>query len=282
MAEPLTIVLAHGRAADLDIASTTSRLWEDAVRQGLRRIGSEYADSVEIRYAFFGGLWRRDAARAMPQFSDAGGRAYTVTLTPEPRVVPVEDGIVERGLGALGHFGASLLPDKALEALLARAIPDVFDYLDDAAWRRPTNAIVEKACRDAKAAVLVGFSMASIVGYDVLRNADPAFPVRAFVTCGSPIGLDPIHRRLRTSAGTPFPPNLDLWLNVWNEDDVATGVHGEELSRLFPGGTIQSAETVARTPSATNIFAAHNAIDYLSSLAMALAVHVSLATVAQR
>jgi hypothetical protein len=274
--KPIHIVLAHGRAADLEIAATASRLWTDALIQGLQRVGSEYADRVQVDYAFFGGLWRRDAGRAMPQYKDADGKPFTVALTPTPHVVPGKPGIVERGLGDIGRFAAKIAPDAAMEGLLSKAIPDVFDYLDDQERRDAANAIVAKACTDAGARVLVGFSMGTIVGYDVLRTAPAGFPVKAFVTCGSPIALEPIHKRLVPGGPTPFPPVIDLWLNIWNDDDVATGIHGEELAALFPGGTIQDAEAFGRAPSPTNIFAAHNAIDYLSSLAAGLAIHVAL------
>jgi hypothetical protein len=68
-------------------------------------------------------------------------------------------------------------------------------------------------------------------------------------------------------------------LNIWNEDDVATGIRGDQLAKLFPGGTIQNAQTWGRSPSAGNIAGAHNAIDYLSSIAMGLALHVALSDV---
>jgi hypothetical protein len=281
MATPLRVVLAHGRAADLEIAASMSRLWGDALLQGLQRVGSPYADRVEVAYAFFGGLWRRDADtdKPKPKFAGVDGEEYTVRLTPDAAVIPVTE--VEFGipLGPISRFVTKILPEKALEGLLATAIPDVFDYLDQATWRNAANTIVAKTCVDSGAKVLIGFSMGTIVGYDVLRSQGANLPVRAFLTCGSPIGMGPIHKRLAAAGGTPFPASIGQWLNIWNDDDAATGIHGDELAALFPGGVIQSAQTWAREASPTNPFAAHNAPDYLSSLAMGLALHVALSAV---
>jgi len=126
------------------------------------------------------------------------------------------------------------------------------------------------------------FADKAVVPYaiGVLRAAAGALALKAFLTCGSPIGMKPIHQRLLKDGPTPFPTGLDLWINVWNEDDVATGVRGEELAALFEGGEVQGVETVGREPSFTNPFAAHNAPDYLSSLTMGLALHAAIESTA--
>jgi hypothetical protein len=279
MSEPIRVVLAHGRAAELEIAATMSRLWGDAVLQGLQRVGSPYAGQVQIEYAFFGGLWRDDARPPMPVVTAPDGMSYTVQLSPEPAVIPAT---VAFGLpvGPIAKLFTTIAPDAALEGVLSRAIPDVFEYLEQPAWRDAANAIVAKACSTSGARVLIGFSMGTIVGYDVLRSAAGALPVKAFLTCGSPIGMKPIHERLLKTGPTPFPPGIGQWTNVWNEDDVATAVRGKELAALFGNGPIEDVETVGREPSLTNPFAAHNAPDYLSSLAMGLALPVAIESTA--
>lgn len=70
MAARPRIVLAHGRAAQFDIPDSTSRLWADALRLSLLRVGSKYADQVDVDYAYFGGFWRTDTKHASPRFRD--------------------------------------------------------------------------------------------------------------------------------------------------------------------------------------------------------------------
>lgn len=178
MADRPRIVLAHGRAAQFDIPDSTSRLWADALRLSLLRVGSKYADQVDVDYAYFGGFWRTDTKHASPRFRDSKGRRYRVELEPAPRIV-----------------------------------------------------------------------------------VEPAPPGGAGGT-------------------TPFPPNLALWLNLWSDSDAATGVHGDPMSAMFPstppGRAIQHGQNWGRTAEATNPFVAHDPLDYLSSLAMGVALHAAL------
>jgi hypothetical protein len=282
MTERQRIVLVHGRAAQFDIADSTSRLWADAIALALLRVGSEFAGKVDVRYAYFGGFWRPDAAQPSPHFADSAGRRYHVELDPEPKIVvePAPPG----GPGLIGDLGglADHLPDVILRPLLRAAIPDVFDYFDQPALRTKVNRLVRQVCSGPPATVLVGFSMGSIVGYDVLRTALADFPVKTFISCGSPLALGPIHDGVKQIAGgaTPFPPRLRLWLNLWSDSDAATGVHGDAMTARFPGTNqtqaIQHAQTFGHTAAPTNPFAAHDPLDYLSSLAMGVALHTAL------
>jgi hypothetical protein len=157
MSQPVTNVLAHGRAAGLEIVATISRLWADALLQGLDRVGSPHAKYVLVEYAFFGGLWRPDASKPRPLLRNASGQAYTVVLTPTPHVEEVpeaEAGQALPGLGAGAKVLAQLAPEFALERLVRQAIPDVFEYLDDPKLRKAANGIVTDTCIVNRAAVL--------------------------------------------------------------------------------------------------------------------------------
>jgi pimeloyl-ACP methyl ester carboxylesterase len=278
------VVLAHGRAAQFDIPDSTSRLWADALRLSLLRVGSNFAQGIDVGYAYFGGFWRPDVAHDSPRFRDSKGRRYSVKLDPTPSIVvePAPPGGV--GPAIVGDLAglADQLPDFLLKPLLKAAIPDVFEYLDQPTLQTKVDKVVRDACTTADTAVLVGFSMGSIVGYNMLRTAKPALPVKTFITCGSPIALGPIYKEVRRVAGgaTPFPPNLSLWLNLWSDSDAATGIHGDAMTAMFPsaapGRAIQHTQNWGRTAEATNPFVAHDPVDYLSSLAMGVALHTAL------
>jgi hypothetical protein len=126
--------------------------------------------------------------------------------------------------------------------------------------------------------------MGSLVAYDALR-ADPRLPVGALVTCGSPLGLPSIHRRVaatsprRSGVRTPFPAQLRLWLNVWTKDDPATGGHAD-LAARYPAPDpatrrVQDLETWGRSAAPTSPFGAHDALDYLSSRTVGSAVRAA-------
>jgi hypothetical protein len=276
------VVLAHGRAAEFEVPALQSQQWAEALRFALQRVDSRFGPLVDVHYASFGDVWRPDVHSDLPHYQTSGRTRVSLEGDP-PRITERKVGPQPGGLGDLAKGADDVLPDWALGRMLRPAIRDVFEYLENAEFRAKANERLVKVCRTHDAVVLVGFSMGSIVGYDVLRAVDPTFPVRAFITVGSPLGLGPVNRPLRALAGTgvtPFPPGIRLWLNIWNEDDVATGIHGQELSDLFvdPTGarTIQSAQNFGRVASAANVFGAHDALDYLSSLAMGLALHTAL------
>jgi hypothetical protein len=283
MVRRYAVVLAHGRAAAFEIPALQSQQWAEALRFALTRVGSRFAADVDPYYASFGDVWRPDVQGPLPEYATSTGVRVGLAGDP-PRIVERAPGPQPGGFGAISRAADALLPDWALEVVLRPALPDVFQYLEDDDFRAKADARLVTTCLEHDAAVLVGFSMGSIVGYEVLRKADAAFPVRAFITAGSPIGLGPINRPLRRLAGaerTPYPPGIRLWLNVWNDDDVATGVHGQALSDLFPDGggggrEIQNAENAGRGATPMNPFGAHDALDYLSSLAMGTALHAAL------
>lgn len=285
MAGRTRIVLAHGRAAEFEIPATTSKLWADALRLSLMRVGSEFASKIDVDYAYFGDLWRPDALHDSPAFRDSAGRSYTVELEPVPRIVVAPAPPGPAGPALVGDLAAlaGQLPDVVLKGLLKGVIPDLFEYLEDPGIQAKVDLVVRDACSKPAATVLVGFSMGSVVGYNVLRTAPAAFPVKAFITCGSPIALGPVYGDVKRMAGgaTPFPPHVSLWLNRWSDSDAATGIHGDPMTALFPGSAprqaIQHAQNWGRTAQPMSPFRAHDALDYLSSIAMGVALHTALA-----
>jgi hypothetical protein len=278
---PNSVVLAHGRAAEFEIPALQSQQWSAALRFALQRVGSEFADDLEVDYASFGDLWRPDVSAALPEFTTRKGSKVKLAGDPPTVEVTPAGPAAAGGFGVLSAVADALLPDLVLGTALRAAIPDVFDYLEDAEFREATNERLRQRCIDSEAAVLVGFSMGTIVGYEVLRTAGPDFPVTAFISVGSPLALGPVRRALADLGGgrTDFPPHVRLWLNVWNESDVATGIHGNAFAATFPdpqGRRVQQAQNFGRAPNATNPFAAHDALDYLSSLAVGTALHTAL------
>ncbi len=248
-----------------------------ALRWGLRRIESPLEAQLtrdNLRLAFFGDMWRADEQDVIPQ-------------------VRIEDAAPAEPLG--GGFGSvAYWSDRLLgagEGVLRNVLADLNDYLLSAALRKEVNDRVRKACTDSIGSdqvLLIGFSMGSFVGYDLLRQdmADGGtMPIAAFVTCGSPLAMPSLYQRVRASAlatsahnrPTPFPTQLRAWVNIWTEDDPGAAGH-QDFATRFPAANddvrrVQDVETHGRGASVTNPGAAHNASDYLSSRAMASVIH---------
>jgi pimeloyl-ACP methyl ester carboxylesterase len=261
------VVILHGRAASMEIPDTFERDWVAAARYGLVRVEYEHADCVPISMPFYGKVWRPDEYVAEPEFDDGiHGRERGLIHLPD----------FGRAVEAFGEWidGRTGGSGRVLEHLLN----DTEEYFDRSDLRADTDEIVRKACDGPGEVVLVGFSMGSLVAYNVLAHAAVDFAVKSLVTCGSPIGDPGFQRHVAAIAPMgplAFPGCLRMWVNIWNDDDPATRIH--ELTALFPGAhDIQSAPTRGRAPSPINPAAAHNGPDYLSSKALAAAVQTAL------
>lgn len=278
-----SVVLAHGRGAQFEIPAIQSQQWAAALQFALTRVGSRFASDVHIDYASFGDVSRRDTTQPVPVFYTSRGDRVTFDGDP-PAIRETRREPGAAAVGAVSKKVDQLLPDWLLEPFLRPQLPDVFQYLEDSGVRIDTNQRLIDRCRTTNACAIVGFSMGSIVGYEVLRTANYDFPVKALITAGSPIGMGPINRLLRDLAGadkTPFPQHLRLWLNLWSDSDAGTSIHGEDLAEKFPDASdrdrsIQSGQNWGKTATPTNVFGAHDPLDYLSSLAMGTALHAVL------
>lgn len=283
----MRVVLIHGRGAAMAIPALMARDWEAALRYGVER-GAPPLDHAEpapdgmpaphaapaleldVRLAFYGSIWRPDERQPLPPI-DTGA------------------GVPEWALPGLGDL--SLWVDETLGlagTLVDLLLRDVDDYYAEPALRDAANRRLVDAVRDdlppGEEVCVVAFSMGTLVAYDVLRE-DPTLPVGALVTCGSPLALPSVYRRVEATgpAGgptrTPFPAQLRLWVNVWTKDDPATGGHRDMAAR-FPSTTpsthrVQDVETWGRPATPTSPFGAHDALDYLGSRTVGAAVRAA-------
>jgi hypothetical protein len=268
----MRIVLVHGRAGQMDIPPTMERDWEDALRYGLTRIEPMAAPpTLDVKLAFYGDIWRPDYQQPMP------------VIEPVPEfALP---GVSDVSLWLDEHVGAG---DTLLDLLLR----DVESYFTEPDLRQKTNATLIKAVTlglpAGEKAIVVGFSMGSLVAYETLRS-DPSLPVGALITIGSPLAMPSFYRHVEASgppppaAPTPLPSQLAMWVNIWTKDDPGTAGHVQMATRYaaVPPSTVrvQDLETWGRPASPTNPTGAHNAVDYLSSRVFATALQAALGRV---
>ena len=279
----MRIVVTHGRDQAFEIPETMGRAWSDALRHGLRSAGYARPDDLDIRFAFYGDLWRPDRREpddderggAQPDNLDAPPSAVQASVGAEllgPR--PDEERLDWRRLGQVVRalddvFGVG-------ELLLTRFLVDLDEYFRDPAMRAAALERVAAVCQaDAGPVLLLGHSMGSIVAYDLVasRGARP-LGVAGLLTFGCPLGMKSLYRHVaELHPGTPFPPDLDRWTNVYNDEDFATIVPA--LADLFPGAGGRRVEDVpaqGREPSVLAPARGHDPIVYLSSKGLGRAV----------
>jgi len=263
------VVILHGRAAEMEIPALMEAQWREAFWFGQERIGSGLTpDTVDVRLAFYGDLWRPDQHQPLPVI--------------EPRTTIEELG------PALNEI--SLFFDRLGigDALLEHILHDVEDYFTVPNLRALTNARLSGDILtdpDPEGSIVIGFSMGSLVAYDTLRQ-DPTLPVGALFTIGSPIAMPSFFKRLTAIGPTPFPAQLRMWVNVWTKDDPGVAGH-QDFPARFASTTpatlrVQDLETWGRSASPTNPAGAHNALDYLSSRVFATALAHAVTVVADK
>lgn len=213
--------------------------WYPAMRDGLTRAGAN-PDGLDLVCAFYGDLFRRqervlgadvpwysaddvfdgfETELLMRWWSDASEQDPAV-VPPGARTLARTPRSVQAALNALGNsrFFAGLA-----ERMMVLSLKQVRLYLTDEAIRGEAVARVARhVTRDTR--VLVGHSLGSVVAYEALC-AHPEWPVRVFVTLGSPLGVRRlIFDRLRPApeqdgAGR-WPGSVVSWANIADDGDV--------------------------------------------------------------
>ena len=129
----MRVVLIHGRAAAMDIPEIMARDWEAALRFGLQRGGSKVpAGEVDVRFAFYGSVWRPDERQPLPAI-DFGPAAPQLGLP----------GLGDLSLWVDQHLGLG-------ETLLDLLLRDLDEYYAEPELRKLTNdRLVERLSRRA-------------------------------------------------------------------------------------------------------------------------------------
>lgn len=121
--------------------------------------------------------------------------------------------------GELGYRAATVA---------SRSVGQVARYFaDDAVRRYATRQVLDLI--DDRTRVLVAHSLGSIVAYEAAHQLRAPLPL--LVTLGSPLGIEPIRRRL---ACRGYPVMVARWVNVMDHDDFVAAE--PQLDRWFAHG----------------------------------------------
>jgi hypothetical protein len=242
------IVGVHGIGQQFKGENLIRAEWLPALKDGLARAGLGLESDDDFVCAYYGDLFRPGAKAALDlPLSAADVRdGWEVELLEQwwreaartdPRVLPPDartkigvPNFVQRALDALSQ-------SKFFVGLAERAL--IYDlkqvrlYLNDAKVRAEALARVEKTIGpDTKS--IIGHSLGSVVAYEALC-AHPEWPVRSFVTIGSPLGItnlifDRLQPNPQNGVGA-WPGRIVQWVNIADRSDVVALV--KELAKRF-------------------------------------------------
>jgi hypothetical protein len=278
------IVGVHGIGQQFKGEDTIRKEWLPALKDGLTRSGHQLASDEDFACAFYGNLFRSSGKSAM----DPPYNAKDVTddwernllelwwqeaTMEQPGVVSEQSvktkvsmpSIIQRALNGLSQ---STFFSEIAERALIVDLKQVRLYLHDPDIRCESQASLGRAIGfDTR--VIIAHSLGSVVAYEALC-AHPEWPVRVFVTLGSPLGI----RNLIFDALDPSPVNglgnwpgkIEQWINISDIGDVVA-LTKELSSRFGP---------MVKDYSVDNGAKAHDATRYLTTRELGYAVAAGL------
>jgi hypothetical protein len=285
----MNLVFIHGRSQEGKDPVALQTTWEDAFDEGLSNAGLSRPLGLKIGFPYYGDtldtLVEQFKAPLVADVTERGAEqdddeaafrgeflaeiAKSAGISDDEIEACFEGDVVqERGVMNWRWVHAIL---KALdqsknigEVALDAFTRDVFLYLTKKAVRRRIDEIVAPHVT-GEPCVIVGHSLGSVVGYNVLR--DTSNNVVRYITVGSPLGVKAIKSRLKT---IEMPASTATWYNARDKHDVVS---------LYP----LNQEHFAITPKVENYNEVdnktdnqHGIIGYLPDPWVARAIHDAL------
>lgn len=236
----MKLIFIHGRSQQGKDPAHLQQQWLDALNEGLQNANIELPQSIDVVFPFYGNrldelLKELDAPLvsdvtlrgASPDSSEADFRgellyeiAQGAGVTDAEIQSHFKGAQQEKGplnwewvQSILSALDKTPLGEVAIDAFTR----DVYVYLTNKSVRKTIDGIVFAALSDGPC-VVVGHSLGSVVGYNVLRNASPTIGVQKYITVGSPLGLKAIKRKLDSPLA--MPRCVHGWFNAMDERDV--------------------------------------------------------------
>lgn len=285
----MKLVFIHGRGQEGKDPAELKDTWEAAFEQGLSNAGLTRPTNLDIVLPYYGDalddLVRQLDTPLIVDVTERGAEqdddeatfrgefldelAKGAGLSDADIHAFYEGDVRERGLMNMGWVHAIL---KALDhskapgdLVIDTFTRDVYLYLAKPAVRRRIDAIVAPHLT-GDPCVVVGHSLGSVIGYNVLRETSPN--VARYVTVGSPLGVKAVKNRLQPPLG--MPGTTLSWFNAMDDGDVVA---------LYPLNAEHFPTTppiVNKTDVQNNTDNQHGIVGYLPDPDVGRAIHEAL------
>jgi len=244
-----TIVCVHGIGQQVKGEDSILSDWIPALRDGIRRANGQPPAEDRIGMAFYGDLFRKKGSKSVgiPPYDEkdvanewekqlleawwiGGARMDENVRGPEDQTKLRTPRIIQRALNALAQ--SRFFANIAVNAFVAD-LKQVHAYLHDDDIRREAQSRISKEITD-ETHMLVAHSLGTVVAYEALC-ANPEWPVRTFVSLGSPLGISNLIFELlrptpKNRVGV-WPGPISHWSNIADGGDIVALV--KELRTKF-------------------------------------------------
>ena len=225
------LIFIHGRSQQARRQPDILAEWTAAWKLGLKAAGLALSDAVDIALPYYGDTLdeasrRLRAAVSAEEF--AFKRQILEEMAAAKGITPAQiartyRGVPPRPRGPLNWEWVQAIL-RALDEktgfgddMLDRFTHDVYVYLTQKSVRQAVDAIVAAAFKPGRT-VVVGHSLGSVVGYNVLRALGRQTDVVRYVTVGSPLGIRAVQGLLEKPLA--MPAGVRDWYNAMDERDV--------------------------------------------------------------
>ncbi len=288
----MKIIMIHGRAQEGKDPIKLQQQWEAAMNKGFENAGLQRLDDIQIEFPFYGDkleeLLEQLQAPLIADFNlrgatlDSHETSFRGELLEElaGRAGISDDQIQHHYSGQVQERGLlnwewvhSIL--KALdstplgEAAIDTFTRDVYAYLTNPTIRRTIENIVAEKFKQGPYLV-IGHSLGSVVGYNVLRALPSDVSVVKYITVGSPLGLKAIKTKLEIPL--KMPDCTSEWTNAFDDRDVVA-LYPLDNSRFPTNPTIYN---IANVKNHTDN--RHGIAGYLDNQDVAKQIHNALTT----
>jgi pimeloyl-ACP methyl ester carboxylesterase len=201
------IVLVHGAFNELWGPHELKARWLPALRDGLWHHGVQISDD-DVEVCFYGDLFRRAP----------GTESFR-------RLEESRPGIAEAMSDFAGAEAIAALGQAASDAAFDRTVDMVTIMATEPDLRANMRARIEPLVTD-ETRVLVAHSLGTLLSYMALCS-HPQWPVRTFVTLGSPLASDMMFAQLDpppVDGERVWPGSIERWVNVRAVGDKAAAI----------------------------------------------------------
>ena len=144
---------------------------------------------------------------------------------------------------------------------------DVWYYLTNKGLRLKINAVVDAAIPKDQSCMIVSHSLGTIVAYNLLMNRGSRQNVKAFITIGSPLGIEAIYRRLPSDTKPRrSPSDIPVWFNARDPQDIVALY--EIPAEFYAGAPIVNNFSAVKNTSENH----HGIVEYLADPTLAKAI----------
>lgn len=238
----MRLVFVHGRAQEGKDPVKLQQAWEETLAKGLLLAGITFPPGTSVSFPFYGDELDRlvkeldapliedvaskgaaiDSGEAVFRAMLANELADNANLTTADIEKELPPGVKEKGPLQWEWVHAIL---KALDKnkkigkfVVDQFTRDAYVYLNYPAVATKIHDIVRPAIEGASPCVVVGHSLGSIVSYRLLSELAGKVEVRAFISVGSPLGLNTVRNTLTRPLA--MPTKVGTWRNAYDDRDV--------------------------------------------------------------